>query len=125
MILLDANVLLEVLIANRPKSEQVLAWFERNEEPYCITMLTVHLVLHFGLKDGLAIDLLQDFLADYSKESLLPEDYAVALRLLKGRDHEDALQLAVAERSDCTAIITLDKSFAATYKNIIPFVVLG
>lgn len=88
-------------------------------------MLTVHLVLHFGLKDGLTIEILQTFLPDYSKEALLPEDYAIALQLLKNRDHEDALQLAVAERSDCTAIVTLDKQFAATYQTTLPFTVLG
>ena len=125
MILLDANILLEILIAGRPRSREVLDWLELNELPCCISMLTVHLVLHFGLKDGLSIETLQLFLADYSKVALLPEDYAVALRLLKGRDHEDAMQLAIAERSDCTAIVTLDKAFATAYGEIIPFIALG
>lgn len=125
MILLDANILLEVLVAGRPHAQDVMAWLERNESPCCISLLTVHLVLHFGLKDGLSIETLQTFLADYSKEALLPEDYAVALQLLKGRDHEDALQLAVAKRTNCVGIITLDKGFAATYRDTIPFTVLG
>ncbi len=124
MILLDANILLEILIAGRPNAEAVLAWLERNQSPCSISMLTVHLVLHFGLKDGLDIETLQTFLSDYSKEALLPEDYAVALRLLKGHDHEDALQLAVAERTNATAIVTLDKSFATTYQDLIPFTLL-
>jgi putative PIN family toxin of toxin-antitoxin system len=125
VILLDANILLEILIAGRPQSEAVLKWLENNQSPCSISMLTVHLVLHFGLKDRLDIETLQTFLADYSKEALLPEDYAVALSLLKGRDHEDALQLAVAKRSNATAIVTLDKNFAATYQDLMPFVVLG
>ncbi|HVQ43698.1 MAG TPA: type II toxin-antitoxin system VapC family toxin [Candidatus Saccharimonadia bacterium] len=124
MILLDANILLEILIAGRPRSDTVMQWFEHNESPCTISLLTVHLVLHFGIKDGLSIKTLQTFLADYAKEALLPEDYAMALRLLKGPDHEDALQLAVAERTDCTAIVTLDKSFAKTYQHLIPFTVL-
>jgi predicted nucleic acid-binding protein len=124
MIMLDANILLEILIAGRPRAAHVMNWIERNESPCCISMLTVHLVLHFGLKDGLSIETLQAFLADYSKEALLPEDYAVALSLLKGTDHEDALQLAVAERADCTSIVTLDNGFAKLYSGIMPFVVL-
>jgi predicted nucleic acid-binding protein len=125
MILLDANILLEVLIPNRPRANSVDKWFERNESPLTISMLTVHLVLHFGIKVGLSSEQLKQFLADYSMEALLPEDYTVALRLLQNNDHEDALQLAVAERSGCTAIVTLDKQFAQTYKEVIPFVVIG
>lgn len=50
MILLDANVLLEMLIVGRAQQESVLTWMEQNNEEFCISMLTVHLVLHFGLK---------------------------------------------------------------------------
>ena len=56
------------------------------------------------------------------KISLLPEDYAAALGLLKDLDHEDALQLAVAERTGCSAIATLDKKFAANYKDRFRFI---
>lgn len=125
MILLDANILLEILIPNRAHAEDILKWLEHNTSPLCISMLTVHLVLHFGLRDNIDTEIIQTFLADYSKEALLPEDYAVALHLLRDKDHEDALQLAVAERTDCTAIVTLDKSFASTYNDLMPFILIG
>lgn len=123
MILLDANILLELLIAGRPKKEIVSYWMEQNTEDFCITMLSVHFVLHFGLKDNLNISNLKMFLADYPKVSLLPEDYVTAMALLKDDDHEDALQLAVAERIGCNAIVTLDKKFSETYKYRIRFIV--
>ncbi|HSH18755.1 MAG TPA: type II toxin-antitoxin system VapC family toxin [Candidatus Saccharimonadales bacterium] len=122
MILLDANVLLEMLIAGRAQRDAVLDWMERIDEPYYITMLTVHLVLHFGLKDGLTLSDIRTFLADYPKAGLLPEDYVAALGLLRDKDHEDALQLAVAERLACTRIATLDRKFADTYQDRIRFV---
>jgi predicted nucleic acid-binding protein len=125
MILLDANLLLEMLIAGRPRQAIVLDWMEENAEPFCITMLTVHLVLHFGLKDSVTLRDIRTFLADYPKIALLPEDYVAALGLLKNRDHENALQLAAAERTNCSAIVTLDLKFAASYKDRLPFVVLG
>jgi predicted nucleic acid-binding protein len=125
MILLDANVLLEMLIAGRAKKDDVFEWMERNTEDFCISMLTVHLVLHFGLKDNLNISDIKKFLADYPKIALLPEDYVTAMGLLKNKDHEDALQLASAERTGCSRIVTLDKKFSEIYKDRINFVVLG
>jgi predicted nucleic acid-binding protein len=123
MILLDANVLLEMLIAGRLRKEDVFRWMEGNEEDFCITMLSVHLVLHFGLKDKLSFSEIKTFLADYPKIALLPEDYAVALGFLKDKDHEDALQLAVAERIGCTSIVTLDKKFAKLYEDRMNFII--
>jgi len=124
MILLDANILLEMLIAGRAKKEDVFKWMGQNTEDFCISMLTVHLVLYFGLKDNLNISDIKIFLADYPKIALLPEDYVTAMGLLKDKDHEDALQLASAERTGCTRIVTLDKRFSETYKDRMNFVVL-
>jgi predicted nucleic acid-binding protein len=121
MILLDANILLEMLIAGRAHKQSVLRWIENNREPYCISMLTVHLVLHFGLKDGLSISHIKTFLSDYPKIALLPEDYVAALQMLRDKDHEDALQLAIAERIGCTQIVTLDRRFADNYSDRLAF----
>lgn len=122
MILLDANILLEMLIAGRFHKAKTIRWMEENKEEFCISMLSVHLVLHFGIKDGLTVRDLKTFLADYPKIALLPEDYVAALELLKNNDHEDALQLAIAERTGCSHIVTLDKTFIATYKDRISFI---
>jgi len=124
MILLDANILLEMLIAGRPKKAVVFKWMEENKELYCISMLTVHLVLHFGIKDGLGITDIKTFLSDYPKIALLPDDYVTALEILKDLDHEDALQLACAIRVGCSGIATLDKKFSGTYKNKMRFITL-
>lgn len=123
MILLDANILLEMLIAGRAKKDIVYKWMENNAEDFCITMLSVHLVLYFGLKDKLSINEVKTFLADYPKIALLPEDYVAAMSFLKDKDHEDALQLAVAERVGCTGLVTLDPKFSKTYNDRINFIV--
>ena len=122
MILLDANVLLELLIPDRPQKVKVARWQAQAPEEWCISMLTVHLVLHFGLKDKLSLKDIRDFLANYPKIALLPEDYNAAMQILKDNDHEDGLQLAIAERIGCSAIVTLDQKFAANYKERIRFV---
>jgi hypothetical protein len=44
-------------------------------------MLSVHLVIHFGLKGGLTITDIKTFLSDYPKLGLLSEDYVTAMEL--------------------------------------------
>ena len=122
MILLDANILLEMIIIGRPQRASIFRWMEQNKEPYCISMLTVHLALYFGLKDNLTISDLKTFLSNYPKIAILPEDYVEAMKILKNRDHEDALQLAVAERIGCTYIVTLDHKFSSVYSDRIKFI---
>jgi predicted nucleic acid-binding protein len=125
MIMLDANVLLEMIIPKRAHKNEAFRWMAANKEPYCVTMLSVHLVLHFGLKEGVPLSELNDFLSNLPKIGLFPEDYDGAMKLLVGRDHEDALQLAAAERSGCRAIATFDKTFAKRYESRIQFIVLA
>lgn len=123
MILLDANVLLEMLIAGRSHKLQVINWMSKNTEQFCISMLSVHLILHFGLKDNLSLADIKAFLADYPRVALLPEDYAAAMPILKDKDHQDALQLAVAERVGCSHIATLDQKFAENYQDRLTFII--
>lgn len=125
MLLLDANVVLELLLPGRHQKDAVVNWLTDNGEGVCISMLSVHLVLHFGFKEKLTQRTIQTFLASYPKIALLPEDYSAAMQLLRGSDHEDALQLAIAERSGCTGIVTLDTDFAKTYAARLPFIVPG
>lgn len=125
MMLLDANILLEMIIPGRQQKEAIFAWLEEQAEQPCISMLTVHLVMHFGLKNGQSTAELKAFLANYPKMGLLPEDYETALDMLVDRDHEDALQLAVAARTGCTRIVTFDRKFAANYQHRLPFTVVG
>lgn len=122
MILLDANVVLELLLPGRRKRSEVKQWLGQIAEEPCISMLTVHLALHFGFKEKLTLQDIKDILASYPKIALLPEDYTTAMRLLKDNDHEDALQLATAERVGCSAIATLDQKFAEIYKDRIRFI---
>ena len=121
MIFLDANVVLEILLSGRLRQSQVEKWLRSNDKPLCISTLTVHLVLHFGQLSGLRKSELEASLEGYVMESLTADDYKEAMRLVKGRDYEDALQLAVAMRCGCEKIVTLDKDFAKFYADIIPF----
>ena len=52
-------------------------------------------------------------------------DYEAALDILSGADHEDALQLAVAERTGCSAIATFNTAFANAYRTRLRFYCIG
>ena len=125
MILLDANFLLELIISGRKHKTKALNYLQNIKENFCVSMLSVHLVLHFGLEDGLSLDQIKKFLADYPKIALLPEDYFSALKVLRDKDHEDAMQLVIAKRAGCSHIVTLDKKFSQTYRDLIEFSVIG
>jgi predicted nucleic acid-binding protein len=45
-----------------------------------------------------------------------------AISILKNNDHEDALQLAIAERIGCSHIVTLDREFSLIYRDRINFI---
>src|SRR5690606_30342736 len=116
----DANVALDTLLPDRTHNREAVAWMEsrRSQGSFCLSMLTVHLVLYFGSKAGLSLAQLKAYLAQFTHIALLPEDYQTALTLIRDNDHEDALQLATALRTNCTAIVTLDRDFATNYAHL-------
>lgn len=124
MVLIDANVLLEVLLPGRLQKTRVAEWLSVNKQTGCISILTVYLTLYFGLKAGIVESKIHEFLSDYLIQDLVVADYLQAKRLVKNKDYEDALQLATAIRTGCGAVVTLDKKFAQNYKDIFNFIVL-
>ncbi len=119
MILLDANIVLEVLLPNRAKQEKVAKLLLGLDSPTCITMLTVHLVFHFGRISQIPDELLQQAIDLHTVVALVPEDYQWARNHEQGRDFEDALQVAAAVRSGCSSFVTLDHPLAKRYASVI------
>jgi len=117
----DANVILETLLPGRPRAQEVEVLLRGKD--ICISMLTIHLAYHFGLKEKYELNQIQRAIDGYAVLDITNNDYQGALRTIRNNDFEDALQLAVAMRSDCDAVITLDRQFAKTYKDKIRFIV--
>lgn len=124
MVLLDANILLELLLPNRGRAQEVANFLLKLEQPTCINALTIHLIFHFGRIVGLDEELLHAAVARHVLLPLNPGDYLWAKENEVGKDFEDALQVATAVRAGCDQFITLDRQLAKNYKNIIPCVVL-
>src|ERR1700722_4539380 len=99
MIFLDANILLEVVLVDRPHYERVKRLLDNTTEETALSTLTAHLVMHFGRKEEANDAFLHAMLGENTILDLTHEDYQWAANNEQGRDFEDALQVAVAIRS--------------------------
>lgn len=118
MVLLDTNIVLEIILKDRAKRRQVEDFLISVNEPTAISMLTVHLIMYFGRKEKTNDEFLEGFIGENELFTLSPEDYSWALANEKGKDFEDALQIAVALRMGCEKFVTLDTKLAKAYAGL-------
>jgi predicted nucleic acid-binding protein len=118
MVFLDTNVILEVILKDRPHFDAAQHYLETVADETAISVLTVHLVMYFGRKAGIPDELLETFINENELLSITLEDYVWAVLNERGRDFEDALQLASAIRNRCTSFITFDNGLVRSYTNL-------
>ena len=118
MIFLDTNILLEIILVDRPRYTQVKRYLDNLGEETSLSTLTTHLVMHFGRKEGANDAFLHAVLNESKVLDLTATDYQWAANNEQGRDFEDALQVAVAIRSACSVFVTLDKDLAKRYASL-------
>ncbi len=119
MVFADANIVLELLLPDRIRKHAV-AKALRGEQA-AISMLSVHLAHYFGRKEKYTAEQIHDSLSEFQLLDVTADDYVQALELLADNEFEDALQLAVALRSGCSKILTIDQTFAQNYSTRIDF----
>lgn len=118
MIFLDTNIILEITLADRPHYPQVKHFLESAKETTAISMLTAHLVMHFGRKAQTEEAFLHAVLNENKLLALTPEDYEWAANNEQGSDFEDALQMSIAIRSGCSSFVTLDAALSKRYAKL-------
>jgi predicted nucleic acid-binding protein len=118
MVFLDASILLEIILRDRAKKLQVENFLQAVSEPTAISMLSVHLIMHFGRKEQASDEFLEGVIKENELLTLLPEDYEWATVNEKKKDFEDALQMAVAIRAMCETFVTLDNDLAKAYAGL-------
>lgn len=117
-VFLDANVLLEILLGRRNETAARNV-IEQHSENLFISSLTAHLVVHFG-QAIVDLPILRKFLSDYTILALDSADFEWAFVNMRNQDFEDALQLSVAIRNGCDKFLTLDKTLAKSYSDLLP-----
>lgn len=118
MIFLDTNILLEITLVDRPHYAQVKRFLQTTKEETAISMLTCHLVMHFGRKEQAEDAFLHAVLNENKLIALTPGDYKWATNNEHGKDFEDALQLSSAIRSGCSSFVTLDAALVKRYTKL-------
>ncbi|HTE21755.1 MAG TPA: PIN domain-containing protein [Candidatus Limnocylindria bacterium] len=118
MIFLDTNILLEITLSNRLHYTQVQRFLQTTKEETAISILTCHLVIHFGRKEKAEEAFLHAVLNENKLIALTSSDYKWATDNEHGKDFEDALQLSSAIRSGCSSFVTLDAALAKRYTKL-------
>jgi len=121
MVLVDANVVLELVLPGRKRVDQVKECLLKYD--LGLTTLSVHLLFHFGRLASLDDELMHTLISAYHIIDLCEIDYTWARDNEIGKDFEDALQVAAAIRSGCTQFITLDRQLAKNYAKLITCIV--
>lgn len=118
MIFLDTNIVLEIILKNRPHFAQAQKFLEKVDDDTAISILSTHLIMHFGRKEQIEDSLLENVINENELLSITPEDYVWAVLNEQGRDFEDALQIATAIRNRCETFVTFDMSLAKDYSKL-------
>ena len=117
MIALDANILLEILENRGQVSavKQAIAKFESQAEDLAISVLSVADIFYLAEAHKLPVKRVEKLIRAFQIYSITPADISWAFSNWKGKDFEDALQIAAALRENCNCFLTLDKALAKKY----------
>ncbi|MES2971652.1 MAG: PIN domain-containing protein [Patescibacteria group bacterium] len=118
MILLDTNILLEIL-ENRRKHDAVTRAIANSSQPFAITVLTISDVFYIAERNKLDFGKVENLIKSHQYIDVVSADVDWALAYYKGKDFEDALQVAAALRKKCTAFMTIDSSLAKKYNKFL------
>jgi predicted nucleic acid-binding protein len=126
VIVLDSNILLEILERRRHYDAVIEALTALGAgELLAITTLTVSNVFYIAEKDKIGFSNIEKMIQIYRHLGVTGADVAWALAHYKGRDFEDALQVASAIREKCTAFMTLDSALAKKYGKFLEVQLIG
>jgi predicted nucleic acid-binding protein len=127
MIAVDANVILEILEERRLYDAAVMALerFGGTDVDLAVSTLTVSHVFYLAERHKLPMNRAEAVISKYKIFDVLKEDVRWALRYYKGKDFEDALQVAAALREKCSAFLTLDAGLAKKYAKYLNIELVG
>jgi predicted nucleic acid-binding protein len=115
---LDANILLEILFRRARYGKVVELLGSMEEVQFCVSVLSIDLVMYFVEIEKQPKDKAWEFLEKYEKLDMKLHDIEWAHDNDRG-DFEDALQVGCARRHKCAQFITLDQSVERRYGRFI------
>lgn len=122
-VFVDANLLVEIMLV-RPKLERASEVLHNPDDTFVISTLTVHILHYFAEAEGIERKFVRRLAGLAYHAPLLAETVQNAYDRYNGKDFEDCLQAACAERAGCDKIVTLDKGFKRASNTELPVTVL-
>lgn len=119
MIVLDTNVVVEIL-EKRSKFPLVIDYLgQLQEKTVAISTLTLSNIFYLAESRKVDVSIVEPLLRSYKIISVMAEDADWAFVHYKGKDFEDALQVAAACREACGTFVTIDKQLARKYNHLV------
>jgi hypothetical protein len=75
MVFLDANVVLEIILKDRLNSNRTIKFLDGINDDTALSVLSVHLIMHFGRKERIGDALLESVIGENELLSTTPEGY--------------------------------------------------
>lgn len=120
MIILDTNIVIEIL-EKRSRLPAVLEYLKQHQsETIAVSTLTLSNVFYLLESRKIDVSIVEPMLRSYKIVAVTTEDADWAFVHYKGKDFEDALQIAAACREACGAFVTIDKRLAKKYNSFLP-----
>jgi predicted nucleic acid-binding protein len=123
-IFLDASIVLDMILPDRPRIEAVAEYLAGNTNA-AISPLSIHLAVHFGKKHALHPAAIRSSLERLPILPLNQQAVLWAFDNLADNDFEDALQVACAVLGGCKTFVTADEKLAKHYGKFIDVKLLG
>jgi predicted nucleic acid-binding protein len=127
MIVLDANVLLEIL-EQRSYYNDVMIVLEKQAKlgsDFAISALTVSNTFYLAERHKIPTERVERLVEGYKILNVTNNDVSWALVHYKGVDFEDALQVAISIRENCDTFLTIDNQLAKKYGKSLTIELIG
>jgi predicted nucleic acid-binding protein len=127
VIVLDANVLLEIL-EQRSYYDDVIVVLEKQAKrgsDFAVSTLTVSNTFYLAERHKIPTKRVEQLVESYKILSVLPDDVSWALAHYKGADFEDALQIAVSLREKSENFLTIDEQLTKKYSKFLAIELIG
>lgn len=119
-VMLDASVILELFLV-RKKYDEVRNIIKEYEVKY-ITPITIGILFYFAERGKIDMLSAEALVNGCQILNISESTYTMARHLYKGKDLEDAVQIACAIENNISCVITLNKDMQTKYAALIDMV---
>ncbi len=119
MIVIDANIALEILELRRFYEAVLKRLAQHQDEQIAVSSLTVSTAFYLAERHKIPLGRVETFFEPCKIFSVTDVDVLWALAHYRGNDFEDALQVAAAIREQCDLFLTLDAGIAKKHGELL------